>query len=101
MLEFKTRYPVEPEARVEKGYSIRAKTSWEEVLRVLDASATAYAGGKGFHGALKKTKGLIESKADTFERISRVVPDIEYAKPVLGALTFVFQVRSYCQLHAA
>lgn len=94
MLEFKIRYPVEPEARVEKWYSIRAKTSWEEVLKVLDNSATAYAKGKGLQRALKKTKGVMENRADTFEKISRIVPDVDYTKPILGAVIFILQVRS-------
>ncbi|KAK8875057.1 hypothetical protein PGQ11_005571 [Apiospora arundinis] len=91
MIEFEERYPTEPEALVERGYSIRSKTSWQEVLGVLDDAATEYATKKGFKGALKKTKEFIENKSDTFQRVSSLVPDVDYAKPILGTLTFLLQ----------
>lgn len=92
MVEFKIKYPVEPEARVQKECSIRSKTSWEEVLEVLEASAAAYTRNTGLKGAFKKTKEFIESKADTVERVTKVIPDVDYAKPILGTLTFLLQV---------
>ncbi|KAK7923527.1 hypothetical protein PG985_007598 [Apiospora marii] len=91
MAEFKERHPNEPAARIEKGCSIRSKTSWQEVLKVLEDAATEYARTKGFKGALKKTKEFIESKADTAQRVSSVIPDVDYAKPILGSLNFLLQ----------
>ncbi|KAK8083901.1 hypothetical protein PG996_002682 [Apiospora saccharicola] len=91
MTEFKEKHPNEPTARIEKGYSIRSKTGWEEVLKVLEDAAKEYDGTKGLKGAFKKTKGFIESKADTVQRVSSVVPDVDYAKPILGTLNFLLE----------
>ncbi|KAK8055024.1 hypothetical protein PG993_000251 [Apiospora rasikravindrae] len=91
MLEFKVKYPVKPEGRAERIFSIRSTTSWQEVLKVLDDAAAAYAKNKGFKGTLKKTKEFIESRADTVERMSKIIPDLDYAKPITGALAFLLQ----------
>ncbi|KAK8087783.1 hypothetical protein PG997_002744 [Apiospora hydei] len=58
---------------------------------VLDSAAATYAETKGFKGALKKTKEFIESKAYTVQRVSSLVPEVDYAKPILGTLTFLLQ----------
>ncbi|KAJ3578821.1 hypothetical protein NPX13_g1740 [Xylaria arbuscula] len=89
--EFKTKYPVEPRGRVEKGSSIRSKSSWQEVLTVLKDAATAYAANDGFKGMFKRAKGFIEDQADTIERGSRLVPDVSYSKPIVGTLTFLLE----------
>lgn len=89
---FKEKFPNEPKGRVQKGYSIRSKTTWEEVLRTLNDSAVAYAAGGGSRGALNKVKEVIQDKADIVERVSRLVPDVDYAKPVVGTLTFILDV---------
>ncbi len=94
MKEFKNKFPVEPQGRVDKGSSIRSKTSWREVLLVLDDAAAAYAVKAGLKGALKRVKAFIEDQADTIERVSSLVPDVDYAKPIVGTLTFLLQVRS-------
>ncbi|TGJ80713.1 hypothetical protein E0Z10_g8053 [Xylaria hypoxylon] len=91
MEEFKNEFPTEPEGRVEKGSSIRSKISWREVLVVLDDAAAAYATKTGVKGALKRVKGFIEDRGDTIERLSRLVPDVDYAKPIVGTLTFLLQ----------
>ncbi|KAK8140096.1 hypothetical protein PG984_000162 [Apiospora sp. TS-2023a] len=91
MAEYKWIHPNEPAAHIEKGYSIRSKTSWQEVLKVLEDAAKEYAGSKGVKGALRKTKGFIESKADTVQRVSSVIPDVDYAKPILGTLKFLLE----------
>jgi hypothetical protein len=92
MGEFKKKFPVEPQGRVEKGSSIRSKASWEEVLGVIGNVAAAYAAKTGIKGKLKAIGTFIEDNTDTIERLSRIVPDIDYAKPIVGTLTFVLQV---------
>ncbi|KAK6203699.1 hypothetical protein LQW54_008905 [Pestalotiopsis sp. IQ-011] len=92
LADFKEKYPEEPKGRVEKGYSIRSKTRWEDVLRVLNDAAAVYATEAGARGALNKAKGLIEDKADLVERVSKLIPDVDYAKPILGTLTFLLVV---------
>ncbi|KAI0911071.1 hypothetical protein F4823DRAFT_561258 [Ustulina deusta] len=91
MKEFKNKFPVEPQGRVDKGSSIRSKTSWREVLLVLDDAVAAYAVKAGIKGALKRVKAFIEDQADTIERVSSLVPDVDYAKPIVGTLTFLLQ----------
>ncbi|KAK8021679.1 hypothetical protein PG990_006817 [Apiospora arundinis] len=91
MTEFTGKYPVEPQLRPESGCSIRSKTSWQEVLAVLEASAAEYARDAGVKRAFNRAKEFIESKADTMERVTRVIPDIDYAKPIVGTLTFLLQ----------
>lgn len=89
---FKEKYPNEPKGRVQKGYSIRSKTNWEEVLGALNDSAAAYATGGGTRGAFNKAKEVIQDKTDTVQRVSRLVPDVDYAKPIVGTLTFLLDV---------
>ncbi|KAI8624702.1 hypothetical protein F5Y19DRAFT_452893 [Xylariaceae sp. FL1651] len=91
MKEFENRFPEEPQGRVEKGSSIRSKTSWQEVLVVLDNAAAAYASKNGLKGRLKVIKAFVEDRADMIERLSRLVPDVDYAKPIVGTLTFLLQ----------
>ncbi|KAJ2984563.1 hypothetical protein NUW58_g5995 [Xylaria curta] len=91
MKEFETRFPGEPRGRDEIGSSIRSKTSWKEVLEVLHNAAAAYAAEAGVKGAMKRIKTFIEDRADTLERLSHLVPDIDYAKPIVGTLTFLLQ----------
>ncbi|KAI0505427.1 hypothetical protein F5B22DRAFT_627737 [Xylaria bambusicola] len=87
--ELKIRFPEEPRGLTEKGCSIRRKSSWGDVLVVLDDVATAYAAKDGLKGLFKRAKGFIEDQADTIERGSRLVPDIGYSKPIVGTLTFI------------
>ncbi|KAI0965234.1 hypothetical protein F4678DRAFT_485529 [Xylaria arbuscula] len=72
--------------QLEKGSSIRSKTNWREVLEVLEEAATTYnryTTKTGFKGALKR--------ANTLDRGLRVVQDINYAKPIVGTLTFILE----------
>ncbi|KAI0404021.1 hypothetical protein F4802DRAFT_569435 [Xylaria palmicola] len=91
MGEFKDKFPMEPQGRVEKGRSIRSKATWKDVLSVLDQAAKDYAETTGLKGALKRVKVFIEDQADTIERVSALVPDVDYAKPIIGTLTFLLQ----------
>ncbi|KAI1157804.1 hypothetical protein F5B18DRAFT_643541 [Nemania serpens] len=91
MKEFEDRFPDEPQGRVKKGSSIRSKTSWKEVLVVLDSAAAAYAEKTGLKGRLKVLKTFAESQADTIERLSNLVPDVDYAKPIVGTIVFLLQ----------
>lgn len=97
MKEFETRFPDEPQGRVKKGSSIRRKTSWNEVLTVLGNATKAYAEKTGVKGRLKGFKTFAEARADTTERLLNLVPDVDYAKPIVGTITFLLQVGS-CQI---
>ncbi|KAI0854777.1 hypothetical protein F4860DRAFT_507949 [Xylaria cubensis] len=77
MKEFEKRFPDEPQGRIEKGSSIRSKVSWQEVLEVLGNAASAYSTKTGIKGA--------------FKRLSRLVPDVNYTKPIVGTLVFLLQ----------
>ncbi|KAI1743089.1 hypothetical protein F4680DRAFT_410974 [Xylaria scruposa] len=91
MKEFKNRFPDEPQGRIEKGSSIRSKTSWQEVLEILGNAASAYVKKTGIKGAFKGIKTFVEDQVDTVERLLRLVPDINYTKPIVGTLTFLLQ----------
>ncbi|KAI0536996.1 hypothetical protein GGR58DRAFT_372128 [Xylaria digitata] len=91
MKKFKNKFPIEPEGRVEKGISIRSKTSWGEVLVVLGDAAEAYATKSGIRGKFNKVKAFIEDQSGVIERLSRIVPDVDYAKPIIGTLTFLLE----------
>ncbi|KAI2619763.1 hypothetical protein GGS26DRAFT_595168 [Hypomontagnella submonticulosa] len=89
MEEFKAKHPKEPKGRQEKGCSIRSKTSWEGVLEVLDEAAAAYTTKSGIKGKIRRITQFIGDQADTAKRISSVIPEIDYSKPIIGALTFL------------
>ncbi|KAI0439889.1 hypothetical protein F4803DRAFT_529375 [Xylaria telfairii] len=89
--EFQNRFPEEPEGRAQKGSSIRTKASWQEVLGVLDNAAEAYAPKTRLNRTLKGIKSFVEDRADTIERLSRIIPDVDYAKPIVGSLIFLLQ----------
>ncbi|KAI0105435.1 hypothetical protein GGR51DRAFT_188275 [Nemania sp. FL0031] len=91
MREFKNSFPLEPKERAENGNSIRSKTSWQEVLMVLDNAAAAYATKSGLKGKLKRVQVFIENRSYTIERATHLVPDISYSKPIVGALTFLLE----------
>ncbi|KAI0544996.1 hypothetical protein F4679DRAFT_562691 [Xylaria curta] len=91
MKEFENRFPDEPQGRIEKGSSIRSKTSWQEVLEILSNAASAYAAKTGIQGAFKRIKTFVEDRVDTVERLSHLVPDVNYTKPIVGTLTFLLQ----------
>ncbi|KAI0451720.1 hypothetical protein F5B21DRAFT_506913 [Xylaria acuta] len=61
MKEFENRFPEEPQGRT------------------------------GLKGKLKVIKTFVEDRADTIERLSRLVPDVDYTKPIVGSLTFLLQ----------
>ncbi|KAI0185597.1 hypothetical protein EV127DRAFT_441217 [Xylaria flabelliformis] len=91
MKEFEKRFPDEPQGRIEKGSSIRSKVSWKEVLEVLGNAASAYSAKTGIKGAFKVIKTFVEDRVDTIERLSRLVPDVNYTKPIVGTLVFLLQ----------
>lgn len=95
MQSFHTDYPNEPKGRCEKGCSIRSKSSWEEVLDVLESAAQAYLSKTGIKGKVRMAARFIGDKAEPVQRLTTLVPEIEpYSRPVVGALKIVLEVRS-------
>ncbi|KAI0376987.1 hypothetical protein F5Y04DRAFT_285406 [Hypomontagnella monticulosa] len=89
MEEFKAKYPKEPKGRSEKGCSIRSKTSWEAVLEVLDEAVAAYTTKTGMKGKIRRITQFMGDQADTLKRVTGVIPEVDYSKPIIGALTFL------------
>lgn len=93
MVGFTRQYPLEPKGRVEKHCSIRGKCSWEEVLEVLESAGEAYMTNVGVKGKVRRAARFIGDKADVMKRVTSVVPDVDYSRPILGTLTFLLEVR--------
>lgn len=93
MREFIDTYPDEPEGRVDKRCSIRNETSWEGVLHLLQSVGEDYQSETGFKGKLRKAGRFVGDKADVLKRVTVVIPEIDYSKPVVGALTFLLEAR--------
>ncbi|KAK7915164.1 hypothetical protein PG985_012867 [Apiospora marii] len=86
-------YPNEPRGRVEKCCSIRNETTWEGVLQLLQSVGADYQSETGFKGKLRKAGRFMGDKADVMKRVAGVIPEIDYSKPILGALTFLLEAR--------
>lgn len=94
MQRFNTDYPDEPKGRCEKGCSIRSKSSWEEVLEVLESATQAYLSKTGIKGKVRMAARFIGDKAEPVQRLTALVPEIDpYSRPVVGALKLVLEVR--------
>lgn len=99
MKQFIVTYPQEPKGHVEKGCSIRSESSWEGVLEILQSAAQAYNSRSGVKGAIRRVARFVGDSADRIERVTRLVPDIDYLKPMTGALTILLEVRSHLYYH--
>lgn len=94
MQRFKEDYPDEPKGRCEKDCSIRSKSSWEEVLDVLQAAAQAYLSKAGIKGKVRRAARFIGDKAEPVQRLTALVPEIDpYSRPIVGTLKIVLEVR--------
>lgn len=94
MKVFIKTHPNEPRGRVDKCFSIRNETTWEGVLRLLQSAGEAYQSETGFKGKLRKAGRFVGDKADVMKRVTVVIPEIDYSKPIVGALTFLLEARS-------
>ncbi|KAK8123097.1 hypothetical protein PG984_011767 [Apiospora sp. TS-2023a] len=95
MREFVVTYPNEPQGRVDKRCSIRNETSWEGVLHLLQSVGEDYQSEAGFKGKLRKAGRFVGDKADVMKRVTVVIPEIDYSKPIVGALTFLLEASLY------
>ncbi|KAK8092390.1 uncharacterized protein PG998_014875 [Apiospora kogelbergensis] len=91
MREFIKDYPNEPEGRIDKECSIRQQISWEGVLHVLQSTGEKYLTKQGFKGKVRKAARFVGDKADVMKRVAGVIPEIDYSKPIIGALTFLLE----------
>jgi hypothetical protein len=98
MQEFKEKYPTEPKGRDGKNCSIRLKTSWEEVLEVLECAGEAYHTNSGIKGKMRRAGRFIGDKAYVMKRVTSAIPDVDYSRPVIGALTVLLEVGTSTQL---
>jgi hypothetical protein len=89
----KVKVPTEPKGVSAKGYSIRSMTNWEGVQDVLKRAATEYASKSGAKGKARVVGNFIGEKADPAKRLTAVIPDLGYTKPIVGTLSFLLDVR--------
>ncbi|KAK8008152.1 hypothetical protein PG991_010703 [Apiospora marii] len=82
MRMFMETYPDEPEGRVDKRCSIRNEASWVGVLHVLQSAGDNYQSESGLKGKLRKAGRFVGDKADVMKRVTVVIPEIDYSKPI-------------------
>lgn len=92
MEQFITTYPQEPKGRLEKDCSIRSKRSWEEVLEVLQSAAHAYHSKSGAKGTIRRAARFIGDRAIPIKRITSLIPEVDYSRPMIGTLTILLEV---------
>ncbi|KAF7526241.1 hypothetical protein G7054_g10818 [Neopestalotiopsis clavispora] len=85
----KDKVPTEPKGGSAKGYSIRSMTSWEGVQEVMDRAAAEHASKSGAKGKARAVANFIGNKADPAKRLTAVIPDSGYTKPIVGTLNFL------------
>ncbi|KAL7941802.1 hypothetical protein V8C42DRAFT_333750 [Trichoderma barbatum] len=80
----------EPESRSKTAYSIRGKTSWNDVYSSLEAARFKYENREGTVNKLREMRRKAANKIAPLEGVvkiaSKVVPEGTVATPVLGAL---------------
>jgi hypothetical protein len=95
MKKFIQEYPNEPKQRDKSGYSIRAQTTWDGVNEQLHKAREVYDGTKqGFRGRCKRVfRKIGDNTAEPAQNIIKVIPDIDYVSPILGAVQLLLNVR--------
>ncbi|ETS80034.1 hypothetical protein PFICI_07563 [Pestalotiopsis fici W106-1] len=83
------KVPTEPKGGSAKGYSIRSMTTWEGVQEVMDRAAAEYASKSGAKGKARVVGNFIGNKGGSAKRITGVIPDFGYTKPIIGTLNFL------------
>ncbi|KAL9477451.1 hypothetical protein ACSS6W_007292 [Trichoderma asperelloides] len=88
MKKFIQESPNEPKQRDKSGYSIRTQTTWDGVNEQLHKAREVYDGTKqGFRGRCKRVfRKIGDNAAEPAQNIIRVIPDIDYVSPILGAV---------------
>ncbi|KAI1075124.1 hypothetical protein F5B20DRAFT_560861 [Whalleya microplaca] len=89
MNDFKTQYPIEPKGRCESGRSIRSLANWNDVYDILEEARQVFESSKGLRGGLKKSLRKFAEYSQPIQQTMALVPNIEYASPVLGALEII------------
>lgn len=94
MQKFIQEYPNEPKQRDKSGYSIRSQTTWDGVNEQLHNAREVYDGTKqGFRGRCKRVfRKIGDNTAEPAQNIIRVIPDIDYVSPILGAVQLLLNV---------
>ncbi len=94
MTRFKSQHPYEPKGRDASGHSIRTMTDWDDVYGALQNARESYESPKGLRGSFRK--GVRKAAAKGHQPLHSAVgfvPEIDYVKPVLGALEIIAKVR--------
>lgn len=93
--KFIEEYPNEPKQRDKSGYSIRTQTTWNGVNEQLHKAREVYDGTKqGFRGRCKRVfRKIGDNTVEPAQNIIRVIPDIDYVSPILGAVQLLLNVR--------
>ncbi|KAH8879757.1 hypothetical protein GQ53DRAFT_705263, partial [Thozetella sp. PMI_491] len=87
MSVFTTQHPREPKGRAECGFSIRTSACWSDVYGTLQSAKDLYEHPKGYGGVIRKSIRKVATRSSQpLHNAIAFVPEIEYIKPVLGAL---------------
>lgn len=89
MQNFKSQYPEEPKGRVDKGYSIRHRTSWGEVLNDLSSARDSYYNRPGIVGSLKKAGRKISENTHQVRTLAEFIPSHTFTSPVVTLLKVI------------
>lgn len=97
---FKTLWPDEPQGRAKSGcnYSIRTKSTWEDIYDQLQKAREFYDGDtKGLWGRhaksyTKKKRSFIDHTVPIARQAVRFVPQMEYTTPVVAAVQVLVDV---------
>lgn len=92
MSDFQSRYPREPKGRADSGYSIRLLSTWDEVYNTLHNAKEKYERQSGLRGGLRRGLRRVALHSEPMAQVSKLVPNIDYASPIVGALEIISSV---------
>lgn len=83
----------QPSRTLLKGFDIRGRHCWAEVMGQLDLAKQSYEDkAKGRHGVLRKGARWFSNHVETVEPWVRLIPETDYSSVICGGLKFVFAV---------
>jgi hypothetical protein len=74
-------------------YTIRDKKDWDSLFGQLESARNKFNSTMGVRGKMKKIYRKVADNVQPVIEITKLVPDIEYTTPVLGAVEFLLEVR--------
>lgn len=88
MAEFKTTEDADPNTSV---YTIRSKASWDAVFSQLELGRNKFNTEKGVRGKMRKIYRRAADNVQPAIELTKLVPDVDYATPVLGTVEFLLE----------